>query len=504
MSRKNHTSRLPKQTSPAPDTTAPQAWNSGIAASDNSPDHGYIWFPNLTGQHQFAQLTRREARRRSQWAAWNVPPARKATRDLARWVGAVTMRPATEDQAFNSAVQEWWTNTYERRPGAYDASGKFTASEFLVNAMFAVFRDGDMLAVHATDDSGAPIVIAVESALVDNPGTDTAGEWFDGVRLGPNYRPIAYNIRREVGTRSRDAIDIPIPAGVAHLFANYETHSATRGTPALVHAISQIMDYREIDNDLRKILKVHGLFGLVVEREAGAVQAAIDPMSGRKRVDNLASVGSAAVTGSTTGPVIPRTVNEVIDRGEIANLPPGHTIKPLTDGREFPSQAAVKNDIYAQIAMGLGVPVELLFMLDKLTGPGVRFVLRQAQEWRNTWLDKQVCFLTTDYLRRVEWAMRTRQVPRCRDPKWWRHVVNYPRSVTIDEGRDANAQRSRLATGLTNWATEYGEQGETWQDQVRQRIAEIALVRDECAAVGIDPALILGSAAEPPAPTVAA
>ena len=164
----------------------------------------------------------------------------------------------------------------------------------------------------------------------------------------------------------------------------------------------------------------------------------------------------------------------------------------------------MKNDIYAQIAMGLGVPVELLFMLDKVGGPGVRFILRQAQEWRNTWLDKQVSFLTVDYVRRIEWAMRTRQVPRCRDPKWWRHVVNYPRSVTIDEGRDANAQRSRLATGLTNWATEYGEQGETWQDQVRQRIAEIKLVRDECAAVGIDPALILGGAAEPPAQPVAA
>jgi capsid protein len=499
MSRKR-TLRPPSQ-SPAP-STAPEAWNSGISAADNSADRGYIWFPNLTGKQQFANLTRREARRRSQWAAWNVPPARKATKDLARWVGSVSMRPNTTDDAFNSAVSEWWTDNFERRPGSYDATGKLTASEFLINALFGVFRDGDLLAVHATDDNGAPIVIAVESALIENPSTDVPGDWFDGVRLGPNYRPLAYNIRRE-SPSSREVIDFQIPVGAAHLFANYETHSATRGTPALIHAIPQILDYREIDNDLRKILKVHGLFGLVIERQPGTVMAEIAPVSGRKREDNLADIGRPAA-GVTTGTAIPRTVNEVIDRGEIANLPAGHSIKPLTDGREFPSQAAVKEDIYAQIAMGLGVPVELLFHLDKVGGPGVRFVLRQAQEWRNVWLDRQVSFLTVDYLRRVEWGMRTKQLPRCSDPRWWRHVVNYPRSATIDDGRDASAQRSRLDRGLTNLATEYGEQGENWQDQVRQRVAEIKMIRDECAAVGVDPALILGAPVTPQAAAPAA
>ena len=482
------------------DRIAPAAWTSGIAAADDSQDRGYIWFPHLSGKNQFREYTRREARRRSQWAAWNIPPARKATRDLARWVGAVSIRPATTDSVFNSAVQEWWTEMYERRPGAYEATGKFTAAGFLTNALFSTFRDGDLLAVHATDETGAPTVLSVESALIDNPTRATDDQWTDGVRVGPNYKHLAYNVRAEVGGQLSEATDVVIPASTAHLFANFETHSSTRGTPSLIHAIPQILDYREIDNDLRKILKVHGLFGLVVERAVGQPVTEMTPISGRKRIDNLAEDGTRPMTGVSPSASIPRKVNEVVDRGEIADLPPGATIKPLTDGRDFPSQAAIKGDIYAQIAMGLGVPVELLFMLEKLTGPGVRFVLRQAQEWRLAWLDKQVGFATVDYVRRVEWAIRTRQVPRPKDPRWWRHSINYPRSVTIDEGRDAAAQRSRLATGLTNWATEYGEQGDVWQEQIDQRIAELAYVRQKCEAAGIDPALVLGAPANPSTP----
>lgn len=478
----------------AEEPIAPAAWTSGIAAANDSQDHGYIFFPNLNGKQQFTEYTRREARRRSQWAAWNIPPARKATRDLARWVGSISIRPATTDPIFNAALQEWWTETYERRPGAYEATGKFTASEFLTNALFSTFRDGDMLAVHATDESGAPIVVAVESALVDNPTRSAGNDWSDGVRIGPNYRHLAYNIRAE----STSGSDVIIPAGSAHLFANYETHSATRGTPALIHAIPQIISYREVDNASLKILKIHSLFGLVVERQAGTVASEINPLSGKSRVDNLAEVGTKPMPGVPASAKIPRRVNEVVDSAEIANLPPGVSIKPLTDGRDFPSQAAVKNDIYAQIAMGLGVPVELLFMLDKLTGPGVRFVLRQAQEWRLTWLDKQVGFAVVDYIRRVEYAIRTRQVPRPKDPRWWRHAINYPRSVTIDEGRDAAAQRSRLETGLTTWAMEYGEQGETWQDQIKQRVAELKFAQEQCAAAGIDPTLLMPSAGSPP------
>jgi hypothetical protein len=45
---------------------------------------------------------------------------------------------------------------------------------------------------------------------------------------------------------------------------------------------------------------------------------------------------------------------------------------------------------------------------------------------------------------------------------------------------------------------EYGEQGETWQDQIKQRVAELKFAQEQCAAAGIDPTLLMPSAGSPP------
>lgn len=487
---------IPQDAGAAP-APVPGAYITGISAADHSTSRGYVYFPNLTGKTQLRELTLREARKRSQWAAWNIPPARKATRDLARWVGAVRMIPATADEAFNDAALEWWTETYEKRPGNYDASRKFTASGFLTNALFSVFRDGDLLAIHATAPDGSPTVISVESALIANPATGAPGEWNDGVKLGPHYSHQAYHIRSDADWLTTEGPGQSIPAEMAHMFANFETHSSTRGTPSLIHAIPQLLDYREIDNDVRKILKVHGLVGFAIERENGAVSGDVQPVSGKMVRENLADRGTQTTVGTSSPSNIPRNINQVFDNGEVVNMPAGAKIKTINDGRDFPAQAALKADIYHQIAMGLGVPVELLFMLDKLTGPGVRFVLQQAQEWREYWLDQQVKFLTVDYVRRIEWAIRTRQIPRPKDPKWWRHTVNYPRAVTIDAGRDAAAQDRRLKSGLTNWQTEYGEQGMQWKHEVRQRVTELKEALAECERQGVPPHLFFQDQMQP-------
>ena len=489
--------------SPPDAAPIPGAYMTGIAAADHSTAHGYIYFPNLTGKTQLRDLTLREARKRSQWAAWNIPPARKATRDLARWVGAVRMIPSTTDEAFNDAVLEWWTETYSKRPGNYDASGKFTDSGFLTNALFSVFRDGDMLAIHGTDETGAPIAIAVESALIANPSKGPVGEWCDGVRVGPHYKHLAYHVRSEADWHTAEGPGQIIQAKDVHFFANFETHSPGRGTPSLIHAIRQLLEYREIDNDTRAVLKAHGLVGFAIERDSANTPSTNQPVSGKLVRENLAERGTQTTATTAAPSSIPQNINQVFGSGEIMNMPPGAKIKTITDGRDFPAQAALKQDIYHQIAMGLGVPVELLFMLDKLTGPGVRFVLQQAQDWREYWLDQQVKFLTVDYVRRVEWAIRTKQVPRPKDSKWWRHTVNYPRAVTIDAGRDAAAQDRRLKSGLTNWQTEYGEEGLQWKQQIRQRVTELREALEECQRQNVPPHLFF-QAEPPPEPAPAA
>ncbi len=460
----------------------------------NDQHRGTVVFPNAKNKDQFKGYTRREARRISQWAAWHIPPARKATRDLARFCGAVRLDAATDDEEFNAAHAAWWEETYERRPGNYDISGKFTCATFKENALFGVFRDGDLGIAHVTGPGGEPLVMAIESALIDGQPADASADWCDGVRVGPQNQHLAYHIIND--TTGKGTV---IDAADFYLFANYETHSSVRGSPSLIHALPRVRDLREIDNAAVKAAKIQGLVAFYLKRELGATSEPIGTFSGKVRKDNLAGVGTQTTANTAAPSNVPRRVNEVFDDAEMADFPAGITPGVLNDGRDFSAQTVLKEDIYRQIAWGLGVHESVLFGLEKLTGPGVRYVLQQAQEWRYKWLDLQLKFSVVDYVRRTEWAIRTRQLRAPKDSRWWRHTVNYPRAITIDVGRDANAQEKRLTNALTTRQREYAEEGDQWKPHAKQWLAEKVYLKTEGEKMGLTPAEIFPDTAPPPA-----
>lgn len=453
----------------------------GITAADYSEARGFIYFPNLKGADQFKGYSRQETIRRCQWLVWNVGAAR-VLHKLARWVGAVDITPATNDAKFNKTVSAWDRAKHVRSRRSYALTRRHTRPEWLVNNTFLTLRDGDALAVRARDAQGAPAAGVYESLLVDSGSLEGFSE---GIRLSPHYEHLDYAVR---DGNSRDKATI-ISAAHCHLFSNPETHANVRGTPALVHAVNRLLDFREIDNALLKVLKAHQLVAWAFTKEPGTPNAAIRPVSGASRKTTIpAERPGSAETGTTTA-ATKRTINDVFDSGEMLDLPPGVKPEKLTDGRDFPAETAVKADIYHQLALGLGLPVELLFLLDKLTGPGVRFVLRQAQQWREWWLDQQVSWVVPDYAMRLEHAIRTGELPRCSDPFFWRHTIRYPAAITIDDGRDARAQIARLEAGLTTWEDEYGEQGDDWREHVEQRVEELRYAQELLAAAGVEPSL---------------
>lgn len=486
----------------SPDSGAIMA-SDGIEAGGFSESRGFVYFPNLKGSDQFKGYSRQETIRRCQWLVWNVGPAR-VLHKLARWVGSVGITPGTADREWNKTAQAWWRQKFERSRQSYALTRRHTVGEWLVNSTFLTLRDGDALAVRARDAAGAPAVGIYESLMCEGGNRE---EFREGIKLSPHYQHLAYAVRNENDRLGSTVLD----AAHCHLFSNQETHATIRGVPALVHAVGRLLDYREIDNATLAILKAHQLFGLAFTRELGASVAAVKPLSGAGRKDTVPATRTGEPTNGGTSERAEgkRYVNEVFGSGEVLDLPPGVKIDKLSDGRDYPSEAAVKNDIYHQLALGLGLPVELLFMLDKLTGPGVRFVLRQAQGWREWWLDQQVSWLVPDYARRVEHAIRVGELPKCSDPYFWRHTIRYPAAITIDDGRDARAQITRLENGLTTWQDEYGEQGDDWRDRVEQRIEELRYATELLNTSGVDPALFFTQlrpdlAASAPEPLAAA
>lgn len=481
---------------PAVPTAVPAAFDNGGGVG-NDGNRGTVIFPFAKSKDHLKGYNRREAVRLSQWATWKMGAARMATLGLAGRAGVVNLAADTSDSIFNAAHTEWWQEMFEKRSGNYDVTGKFTASGFARNAVFCAFRDGDIGIVHTTGENGEPLLMAVESSIIRT--AQTADGWCDGVHLDPRGRPIEYSIM--AGDGYRDASATVVSARDFFLLANYETHDSVRGTPALFSTLDRVRDLREIDNAAIKAAKIQALIALYFKREMGAVNDVIPNLSGKVKFQNLAGQGTQTTAAYGAPSNIPRRVQEVFDDAEVFDgLSPGVEPKILNDGRDYSAQTPLKEDIYRQIAWGLGLDEHILFGFKGMTGPEVRKVLGDFQRWRENWQAMQLNFLTIDYLRRTEWAIRTRQIPRPKDPAWWKFIVNYPAAATIDAGRDAASQDKRLGNFTTNLSLEYGEMGMGWQAPAKQRLAEKAFLKKEGMAMGLTEEEIFGKDAAPQKP----
>ena len=496
-------------------TSGATLYGTGAIAAASQPTHqGYIYWPELNAKYQLTETDLKETRRKSQWLVTNT--AARVIRRLARYLGAPVVKANTRDAAWNRIADSWFASQYRDHAGAYDRSGKFTAATFLTNCIFTSWRDGDCTALFLNTETGEPTVAAIEASRIDQPWQGQFSDYQDGVLVDQWDRHLSYLIAKNPpGNRRRFTPTeyVPVPAGHCHMFGDFESQPSVRGTPALIHAISNLVDLRQIDQANMSLTKAAQLFGVLFTSEQLTAPTNYVPhtaVSGPKRREEVQPSRPSDGTAGVKTAAGNKIVSEIKDIGTLTALPPGVKAQMIQSQHDFTAQGEIKKDIYTLTALGLGVPVELLFLLDKLTGPGVRFVLRQTQEWRDYWLRTMQTFQSIDYARRIEWAIRTKQLPPCADPEFARHYFQNPKAVTIDDGRSASALVSALESGITNLTEIYGEKGCDAKEEITTRIEEIQHTLAECQRLGVDPAFYfthINPAAADPAqsdPTLAA
>jgi capsid protein len=452
----------------------------GISAGGQWQSRGYVYFPQLKAKYHFARAPRLEVIKKCRWLAYNDGDGRML-RQLADWLGSVDIQPATTDREWNAEMKLLWAEQYVNALN-YDASGKYTAETYQAMIHFMWDRDGDVLNVFTEKESGEPTVCLFDSTTIGDklgyPSDKKDNSWFEGVKVGPLNRHLAYSLLPE-------AYDAPaeiVPAERTMIFSHFEVPEAVRGTPALVHAADNVLDIRQVNNDIKKRLFIQGLFGMAVETEQATLP--MKPLHGKMVPANLPPHTTTGTVSETDE--IRRYKEQIFEGAAISRLPGGAKLKFVTDERDAPSQREIKEDLFANIARGLGVRVEFLYMLERLKGPGVRFVLADVQDWRMRRLKRMIPFVKLDYARRVEWMIRTKQIRPPSDPNYWRCTYTFPRAITIDAGRDNTGRINSLKNGLTTWRTEYGEQGDQWQPEVRQRIEEINYALETIEAASAD------------------
>src|SRR5262245_17027746 len=169
-------------------TTIPNpGGGGGISAGGQSQSRGYVYFPQLKAKYHFARAPRLEVIKKCRWLAYNDGDGRML-RQLADWLGAVDIQPATIDAEWNAEMTLLWLDQFVNALN-YDASGKYTAETYQAMIHFMWDRDGDVLNVFTEKESGEPTVCLFDSTTIadklDYPSDKKDNSWFEGVKVGP-------------------------------------------------------------------------------------------------------------------------------------------------------------------------------------------------------------------------------------------------------------------------------------------------------------------------------
>jgi capsid protein len=144
------------------------------------------------------------------------------------------------------------------------------------------------------------------------------------------------------------------------------------------------------------------------------------------------------------------------------------------------------------ICLTTGLTFEIVWDLAALGGAGQRIALADAQwffdgvqDSLNEMLNQRV------WVWRIASAMKNSELRVCSDPRWWKTFWQGPPKLTADAGRTMTGQVDALHAGLDTWQSYYARaEGRFWKEPIKQRIAELKYVKEQCELAGIDPALI--------------
>lgn len=380
-----------------------------------------------------------------------------------------------------------------------DFTGKhhFNALQALVST--AIDVDGDVgLHMYAPGSADMGQLQLIEGHRIGSDLGNNVNGWRDGVRTDNYGRPLEYQIldgdfNAMAPTQRKPRV---VPASEFIFLYDPDRADATRGISSLAHAIANARDVA----DILAFEKVG------VKRDA-AIGGVIKTFSG------MADAGSAWVENGFKASETGGLPWETFAAGMIPRLKVGEEMQSFGSNRPSPTFIGFLEFLLREIAVGLGLPFEFVWDLAKAKGAGSRFILAKAARR----FEQRQQLLITRMLNRVwRWVIakgiKRKELPAA--PFWWLVRWQAPAKITVDLGREAQANRDDLKYGNRTLSVDAGEQGLHWKDDVRaQKEVETRDLLER--AVGLlksygsegltlDKALFLLSADSPNAPTLEA
>lgn len=398
--------------------------------------------------------TRRQLLSTSQFLYENVGFAKGAVRDIGRYSIGNTLIPQSQiaDKAVRTAYENYWNN-WANIP---EVTNQWNYGDICRMRSYAVDVAGDIGQIYTQTPNGFPRLQIVEAHRIES---DPNIEGFrDGVLCDALGAPAFYSVRVDDGDYRK------IEARNFALLFDPDRVDQKRGKTAFHHALNTLRDILEILSAEKTGVKVNATLALIIKLAAAEAQGS-SAMFGKQAVQSL--------------PNEDLNLDRLIE-GMIPRLRAGEEIMSHSSDRPSPTFTGFLDYLLRDVANGLGLPWEFVWDSSKLGGSGNRLAIHKAQrkfDERQALMKK---IATRDWGYVVSKAAKKGDLPY--HPDWWRVVWQTTRKITVDEGRDAKANRDDIFAGLRTMSEDYAERGMDWEEAGDQQDIEIDRLLERAAA----------------------
>lgn len=426
-----------------------------------SPERSTVIVPTLDTRREVDAMSRMELLKASRAFTRNIAAVKRI------WLGAPVLAfgqglkpfPLTTDTEWNKRALAYFMNRSASRD-VFDLGGKWNYFDAQKGLLAGRLRDGDLFSVLTKSETGRARFGFFEGHQVGNirkpwgRAVEADEKFIDGVRVDKHNRAIAY---RFLGDNDKTQI-LPRESVIAYM--DHESRGENRGAPACSHWINDGIDRSDIIGYFKSAMKSAATQGFY-QYNAGGDEKRL-PKMGRPPQTQKLSDGTEI------------TVAEVFQGGQVANLGDSR-LAVLNDDRPHPNASNFLDDRLRDLALGVGIPAEVIFYLSGLRGAEVRLSLVGADCWikdRQQHLIDRFCNRVWAYT--IATAMNVGDLPRCSDPMWWKVGHIAPSKITVDIGRDGGLALKQYKERLITHAQWAGERGTHWEDQQDQSLLEDA------------------------------
>lgn len=449
---------------------------SGYDAANNSPARSSMMAFPINSRKELSEFSRREIVRKVRAIDANLGfPGRIKQKCGQHAVGkGVFARPSTQDEEWNQAVVRYTDRIFEN-PDLYSIDGTRDFYEDQRLAAEAQIDDGEFFSAFVRDERDEALKMQhIDPFEVKQP-LGVTKHWNDGVHTDVFNRVIEYSV-----------MELPAPWEGAimpfrHVAANQMIHvfkrrraKQWRGIPWLYAGVNSLIDALDLKSLEVGTAKLHSALGVVAKKqnkEAGKVGigSQIEKLMGENSNGKPSAVSESFFSGAAI---------------HYCGLDEG--LELLTSDRPSQNLLSFIEFLYREAAVGMGLPVEILYEMSKLGGVSARAVMDDAQFFFAMLQDRIITQHSRPiYLAFVLEGMRTGQIPMCRDPHWWSVEWQGPAKLNADYGRTAQANIQLLKNGMLGYENFYEQLGLSARSQHKRQINHLAWLKAECDAAGV-------------------